>query len=610
MHRSALLLACLLAATSFACSSPERSSGAGGAEGGAGGGGGDPADAGGADLPPVTAGVAGTCQQACAALGAAVVCIDSVQFCGRLADGACAGPSPSFLSGQPEADCRAACEEELGLAQSDGACDVPTGQGVRDFLDKACTTVGAGTGDGGGDPEEAPDDCLPMVKFTIFRAKLAGVRAGMARYAQPNGGGPRCVVDEDALDLSVMPTYMIRDRDLGRTRKVLLRPEDALGQCVLRMGEARDEPGVCFLGTDDVALSQTRASLESQAGEPICCGAACPDDGIDCDTLGDGWACDDGLGRCHQDLSMNTLSVDFHGLGARDEPRLLALVMDNSGSLDGSDDGAPDPTRATDRTADGRQDFRIAAARELASSLGASDEVALYTFDTAGAAGVISRTAVAGCGGDSGFAGAVDDCLGEAILGLGRATAASAGSPAWDAVTRAVEDLRGRKSAAQGRGAPAIVLFTDGPADGSAATAAEAIAAARGEEADPDDDIPVFVVHLDNVVVMAPATGRHADYEEIACATGGAYYRVESADHLHDAFGNHLPLQLQGSYTLRLGYSEMKLADSFPTDSCYAIAADVSVTIDGVEVSVSLSRRSSLIGGGAPFDTRMHVCKP
>jgi hypothetical protein len=95
----------------------------------------------------------------------------------------------------------------------------------------------------------------------------------------------------------------------------------------------------------------------------------------------------------------------------------------------------------------------------------------------------------------------------------------------------------------------------------------------------------------------------------LACATGGAYFYVDSADHLTDVYTNHLPFLTQGRYTLQVGYTMLKLGDEFPANSCYAIKTQIGLTIGGEERTLALQKTSSLTNGGAKFDSRIHVCK-
>ncbi len=465
--------------------------------------------------------------------------------------------------------------------------------------------------------------CDQNVKFTIFRAKLDTVRAGMAQYTQPGAGGAQCVIDEDRVDVAMLPLYTRRDQDLGRTVKELLVPGDLLAGCVLRLQENLDDTAKeCNVGTDDISFSLTDVHLLSSAEDAgvvhkgVCCGAGCIDSESvtavdDCAAAyGEGWACNQNRNVCEHDFSMNALTLEFDPVGELGEDRLVAMVMDNSGTLRGDLDGVPDPSKATDRTTDGRQDFRIAAAKNFAASLSPSaDQVALYTYDTAGITGVAQQTKTGHCldFADDGWVAAGHDCVGESILNLNTQVAVGTGSPIWDAVVRASQDLRARKNATGGN--PIMVVFADGPPDATDAALPDAIAAAQNNNADPADDIPVYVVHLDNINVMDPPTRRYADYDAIACATGGTYFYIDNAEHLNDVYQNHLPFLTRGQYTLEVGYTELKLGDAYPAHSCYAIKTQVGLTIEGVDRTLALQKTSSLTGGGAKFDSRIHVCK-
>ena len=467
--------------------------------------------------------------------------------------------------------------------------------------------------------------CDQNVKFTIFRAKLDDVRTGMAQYTQPDGAGAQCVLDPDRVDVGMLPLYTRRDQDLGRTVRELLVPGDLLAGCVLRLvDDLQDTAKECNVGKDDISFSLTDIHLLSSAPDAggvqqkVCCGVGCvASDKVtavdDCAaTYGDGWTCNQNRNVCERDFAINALSFTFDPVGELGADRVVALVMDNSGSLLGyGDDGVPHPSDSTDRDTDGRQGFRIAALKGLTSALGAAnDQVALYTYDTAGITGVQQQTKSGNCAevAQDGWVAAGHTCLDETIKGLDLLVSSNpTGSPIYDAVVRAAGDLRARAAATGGN--PILVVFADGPPDATDSALIDAINAAQNNNADPTDDIPVFVVHLDNIVVMDPPTGRYADYDALACATGGAYYYVDNADHLNDVYQKHLPFLTKGQYRLQVGYTELKLGDQYPAHSCYAIKTQVGLTIEGVDRTLALQKTSSLTGGGAKFDSRIHVCK-
>jgi len=58
-----------------------------------------------------------------------------------------------------------------------------------------------------------------------------------------------------------------------------------------------------------------------------------------------------------------------------------------------------------------------------------------------------------------------------------------------------------------------------------------------------------------------------------------------------------------------VGYTGLKLDAAYPAGSCYAIKTQIALTIEGEERTLALQKTSSLTGGGAKFDSRIHVCK-
>ena len=289
--------------------------------------------------------------------------------------------------------------------------------------------------------------------------------------------------------------------------------------------------------------------------------------------------------------------------------RAVALLMDNSGTLKGrGDDCVPNPPEATDRRPDGTEDSRIAAAKDLVWALDdGADFVGLYTFDTAGSSGVQSVTEVElSAAGTQGFVSDLDS-VEDVVLKISRHVACGAGSPVWDAVVRAADDLR--ELATSRRLDPVIVLFTDGAPDSSDAQLSDAIEAVVGDPGKPEDDIPVFLAHLDNTSVMDPPVGRYEAYETLACVSGGAYFHLDDPSKLDQLFMQHLPYATAGRYWLEVGYEELKLGDEFPSDACYAIRTDLKLTVQGTERILTLDVRAAA-GKGAQFDTRIHVCKP
>ncbi len=458
--------------------------------------------------------------------------------------------------------------------------------------------------------------CDQNVKFSIFRSSLAQVRAGGSQYSQ-EAPGSQCQLNTRELDISLLPLTTTRDR-----KEELLRPGHLLSDCTLELLEGEDDGGgSCYLGTDDIVLSGSRVHLTELNGEPACCGPLCkdPDDPDDtgdlpnppagCESLGEGWECNADRAVCRHGLTMKALHLDYVPLGDDSQPRAVAVLMDNSGTLKGrGPDCVPEPSEATDRTPGGTEDSRIAAAKDFVFALDSGrDLVGLYTFDTAGSSGVQSVTEVEmNAAGTRGFVSNLPG-VEDAILELGKRVACGPGSPVWDAVVRGADDLR--EITASRRLNPVIVLFTDGPPDASDAQLSDAIEAVVADPAKAEDDIPVFVVHLDNVGVMDTPAGRYKPYEKLACVSGGAYFRLEDPSKLSQLFTLHLPYATAGHYRLGTSYEELTLGDEFPSGACYAIRTDLKLKVGRTEKILTLDIRASR-GKGAEFDTRIHVCKP
>lgn len=450
--------------------------------------------------------------------------------------------------------------------------------------------------------------CDQNVKFSVSQSPLTALRAGGSRYAQEGGGAAQCAVNDELIDIGLLPLAPTRGGD-----DRLLEPGSTLTDCTLELAEGRgDADGFCYLGTDDVAFKLTKVQLTTYEGDAVCCTRSCaaPHPVGGCEALGEGWACNEDRNECEYDkFSLKAISLDWVPVGDSGVGRAVALLMDNSGTLAGKgEDGVPVPENATDQST-GQVDNRIAAAKDFVYALSeGTDRIGVYTFDTAGASGVQSVTEVeANAGASRGFIGSLR-LAEEAILKLGSREASGEGSPVFDAVVEAVTDLRTPEAAA-GRN-PVIVLFTDGKEHSSEADVDAAIEAVLGGP-EPADDIPVYVVHLDNVLVMNPIVGRYEPFVRLACVSGGAYFRLEDAAKLGNVFRDHLPFLTRGRYELDASYAMLSAgpeSDVFPGDACYGIETQVSMTVEGVDKTVTLSKQAGA-GKGARFDTRPHVCK-
>ncbi len=211
-----------------------------------------------------------------------------------------------------------------------------------------------------------------------------------------------------------------------------------------------------------------------------------------------------GSGGPGRPFAMSAKAIRFQPIAPSGQRRRVALVMDNSGTVRGHLNGVPNPSLATDRTTDGRQDFRIAAAWNFVSGLdGVGDRLAIYTYDSTGPAGVANTTASDAC-----------------------------------------------------RGARRI---------------------------------------------RSPSAGRRRRWR--GCDTGGGYFRTVSAEHLNDAFQNHLVYASRGRWIVEADHADL------PSDGCFAIETAVELTIGAVTNGTSLHERVSGTGTGPRFDARIHVCQ-
>jgi len=460
------------------------------------------------------------------------------------------------------------------------------------------------------------DNTVNIKTLTIRLQEIDPVGASYTLTDEPGSVGASCDVNQDSFDLQLLLLTNTRDRNKMR----LIRDGDLLDTCTLVVGEG-DDPNACYLNSDSITIDPAYAQRLSKS---------CVRD-TDCD---DGWTCHPQDKVCQAKIELSVIPVqkspsvqDFAFVvnGKVSTPdkanRVIALVLDNSGSLRG-DDSNGDPTqRPTDPT-----DVRFAAVKTLLDSLDAEkDRVGLFSLAGTGSNAVsfdsLSHGGEEFTGG--GFYSLSQEKEGQSILLRSIEDLAAArengGTPIWDGIAEAAQQLR--DNADLDNEIPSIIVFTDGykkqdlPRDagageeyGSAATSAtlgDVLAVVQ----DDDQPIPVYIVHLENTSVVTTAFGRDRKLEELACASGGAYYRVEQPSDVKGPFDKFLQYVSFGHYLMRVSYQDLQ-SGRFPAGEDYAIHAVFSMKLENRTKTFTLGRGQVIQDSQRTFDTRVFVTKP
>jgi len=442
--------------------------------------------------------------------------------------------------------------------------------------------------------------CDNTVNIRVLQISLREIYPVGASYTLPEGseaGAATCEVNDRSFDLKLLLLGNTRERTLEQ-----VQDGDLLQDCTFRVGPGQSDADTCYL--NDMAVTFEKATAERLS-------APCQAD-ADC---GEGWTCNRVDGVCERPLTLNVTDVEYVDLadvssGDR-KPRAIALIIDNSGSNAGMNSDGEYTETPTDAPK-----ARLTAAVSLLRALEPGDRVGVFALSGTGESGVRfvseqfgEEAGLAGGGFYSGSEGhaVVEDSI-DWLDGHEQG-----GTPVWDAIEIAAQALHDMDGAADY--APSIVLITDGYrsqdlADpvaareeyGPLATSDDALAALR------DAPAPVFIAHLENSLAVRQVLGRDARLEEVACASGGAYYRMERPDDLKTPFQVFLSHLTRGYYRLQIGYEALS-GRSFPPGEDYAITGSAKVNLGGGmnPVRFQLSRGTLQ---GRIFDSRVFVTKP
>lgn len=286
-----------------------------------------------------------------------------------------------------------------------------------------------------------------------------------------------------------------------------------------------------------------------------------------------------------QPVGLQRSSLDFVYSGGEDrknDPRLVVMMLDQSGSLVGFDpfNGMFDPRQASDRA-----DQRLSFFQQLIGNLPNEYHLSLVSFS-----------------GD--FANITPEystpVRNKSVIleGLNALQYTEGGTTP---LARALKDTRERVIEPNGGMNPAVILFTDGvedgdPTDGNGAFAQEVTSYERD-----GNPIPVIVIHLQPPVdVPAERRGRNARLAELACRTGGEYIFLPDAEQF--TTNNNLQAavlnRIVGVWRLRAD-STLSGPDFEPGG--WLLSTQITVSLAGRELSTDLQLTS---GQGGVTDTR------
>lgn len=300
----------------------------------------------------------------------------------------------------------------------------------------------------------------------------------------------------------------------------------------------------------------------------------------------------------------------------------LAMVMDDSGSLQGRGLTEGDSLLIPDRASD-PNGHRLAAAKTALLGLGNSElaetdrlSVSLWAFRGDTTDGVRSLTG--GVDGEPADLSS-DGPLLDGFLNLIQDNLAGRSN-----IYQAIEVVAADMEAAARPGRRVILLFTDGPDDSITGSdrddvlASEQAARERALAAAADAGAEVHIIHLDAAIgpeglalldldlanpIQAPRdsdgrTGPLAVFDSIACSTGGAYWYVQDPQVLYDTFINVVS-QLEGFWATSLQLPEVD------GDAPAFLSAEVSVeTSNGESKTTDFGRFSGLSNNGQTADSR------
>ena len=212
-------------------------------------------------------------------------------------------------------------------------------------------------------------------------------------------------------------------------------------------------------------------------------------------------------------LEVDAVSFDDNG-GAqrRNDPRLLMLLLDQSGTLIGRDPSNPQVPPDTSRASD-RKDERLTFFRQFVRDISSNVQVSLIPFS--GNSAKLENAAP----------NAKRSQLDLQLSELARAE--EGGTPLNDALDHALS-LADQES---NRAVPSILLFTDGLEDGDSSEDGSPAFFQQLIAQYAEAGFPVTVIHLQPPVGVNEAwRGRSPDLAQLACETGGQYIFLERAD--------------------------------------------------------------------------------
>jgi len=438
--------------------------------------------------------------------------------------------------------------------------------------------------------------CDNTVNIRILQINLREIYPAGSTYSV-DGDGAACEPNGETFDLKLLLLGNTPQRTLEQ-----VRDGDLLQNCVFEVGPGNSDGGTCYFND---------ASFTFEAANAQRLSALCDSD----EACAEGWTCSPTDRVCQRPIELGVRDVEYVRYGNPDERkvkgRIMSLIIDNSGSVRGMNSEGEYLETPTDPN-----DERLAASVALIQSLDPADRVGVFSMSGIGETGVrhesrkLGDTAGLGglgfYGGDRGRRVVV-----EAVNSLDAIE--SGGTPVWDAVVLAADAMD--QAASFNEYTPSILLVTDGyrkqdldtieaamDEHGPVASFTDALDAVQ------DKGIPVFVVHLENTLAVKQILGRDARLEELACASGGAYYRMERPQSLKTPFQLFFQHLTEGYYRVLVGYEDLT-SSRFPAGEEYAVTASVKVDLgETIQPARFQLERGSI--RGRDFDSRVFVTKP
>lgn len=275
----------------------------------------------------------------------------------------------------------------------------------------------------------------------------------------------------------------------------------------------------------------------------------------------------DGLGHANFQLRNVTLTPlaggaplrpDFAGVTdvlfdpiSEARPLAVALAIDQSGSIATTQNGVP----ASDPT-----DERITQAQAFVSRLSSTDQVEVLSFN--GAANNV-RVVIPFTTAKASLTTGLD----------GLRTGENGGTPLYDAMIKAVNEV----AAIPGSVTRAAIVLTDGRDNGSAATPAQAIAAAQAA------GVPIFTIGLGNP--MDANSLDKAALSNVSDQTGGRFLYAQDPAALATVFDTISGL-LKSTYELDCGVS---FDPPLTATGAYLFDGEVVTFVDGTELVTHLA---------------------